>query len=154
MGQEIERKFLIDTGKLVLENGRAIKQGYIPTNSKTVVRARIKGSQAFLTLKGENKGATRSEFEYPIPVEDAEEIISLLCSGPTIYKTRYLVENADHTWEVDVFHGDNEGLVVAEVELESEDDLVEIPEWVTQEVTGDAKYYNSNLLDNPFSKWN
>ena len=77
-----------------------------------------------------------------------------LCSGPTIDKTRYVVKNAGHTWEIDIFHGDNEGLIVAEVELEDENEIVEIPDWVTKEITGDMKYYNSNLLDHPFSKWN
>ena len=154
MGQEIERKFLIDIGKLgVLENGQSIKQGYVQTSDKTVVRVRVKGSGAFITLKGENKGATRSEFEYPIPIEDALAIMNELCSGPTIDKTRYVVNNAGHTWEIDIFHGDNEGLVVAEVELKDENEIVEIPDWVTQEVTGDVKYYNLNLLAYPFRKW-
>ncbi len=155
MGQEIERKFLIDIGKLgVLENGQSIKQGYVPTNNKTAVRVRVKGSEAFITLKGEIKGTTRSEFEYPIPVEDALAIMNELCSGPTIDKTRYVVKSAGHAWEIDIFHGDNEGLIVAEVELEDENEIVEIPDWVTKEITGDMKYYNSNLLDHPFSKWN
>ncbi len=154
MGQEIERRFLIDIGKLgVLENGQLIKQGYVLTSNKAVVRVRVKGSEAFITLKGEIKGTTRSEFEYPIPVEDALAIMNELCSGPTIDKTRYVVKNTGHTWEIDIFHGDNEGLVVAEVELEDENEIVEIPDWVTKEITDDMKYYNSNLLDHPFSKW-
>lgn len=155
MGQEIERKFLIDLAKLgVLEHGQSIRQGYVKTGDKTVVRARVKGGEGFITLKGENRGATRTEFEYPIPVEEATAIINELCSGPAIDKTRYVVENGRHTWEIDIFHGENEGLVVAEVELEAETEIVEMPSWVTKEVTGDVRYYNSNLLEHPFSHWN
>jgi len=154
VAQEIERKFLIDLVELgSLEGGVTIKQGYISTSDKTVVRARIAGEQAFLTIKGENKGVTRSEFEYEIPVSDAEQIISELCNGPVVEKTRYLVVHSGHTWEVDIFLGDNEGLVVAEIELTSEGESFEIPHWVTVEVSGDAKYYNSSLLDNPFKRW-
>lgn len=154
MGVEVERKFLVDLQKIgKLENGAAIKQGYIPTGNKVAVRVRLKGNEAFLTLKGANKGATRSEYEYLIPVADAEAILGELCSGPVVTKTRYLKENAGHTWEIDVFHGENDGLIVAEVELEKEDEVVTLPDWAIEEVTGDAKYYNSNLLGHPFSKW-
>lgn len=154
MAKEIERKFLIDLERIgSLEGGTMIKQGYIATADKTAVRARIAGAKAYLTLKGENKGVTRAEFEYDIPVEDAEEIIRELCRGPIIEKTRYLVVNFGHTWEVDIFHGDNEGLIVAEIELGSETEKFELPLWVTKEVSGDEKYYNSNLLDHPFKHW-
>lgn len=154
MAKEIERKFLLDLEKLgPLEGGTVIKQGYIVTVDKTVVRARVAGGTAYLTLKGKNKGVTRSEFEYEIPVADAEAIITELCNGPVVEKTRYLVVHSGHTWEVDVFHGDNEGLVIAEIELQREDESFDLPDWVTTEVSGDAKYYNSNLLENPYKYW-
>ncbi len=154
MAKEIERKFLIDLTKIgTLENGTAIKQGYIATSDKTVVRARVAGECAFLTLKGANKGVTRTEFEYEIPVDDAEQIIAELCNGPVVEKTRYLVVHAGHTWEVDIFHGDNDGLVVAEIELNSEEEAFDLPSWVLDEVSGDPKYYNSSLLDHPFKNW-
>lgn len=154
MGLEIERKFLIDINKIEsLGNGYEIKQGYIQTKDKTAVRVRVKGNEAFLTIKGENVGATRVEFEYSIPLDDANEMLEKLCSKPIIDKIRYLVKHKNHTWEIDVFFKENEGLIVAEVELEDENESVELPEWVVKEVTGDARYYNSNLLENPFSKW-
>ena len=154
MAKEIERKFLIDiSGVESIGSGSRIKQGYISTTDNTAVRIRVSGTVAYLTLKGENQGATRPEFEYEIPIEDANEIIKELCSGPVIDKTRYLVEYGSHTWEIDVFHGDNDGLIVAEVELESETEEVDLPKWVINEVTGEVKYYNTSLLDNPFNKW-
>lgn len=154
MAKEIERKFLIDISSVEsMGSGSRIRQGYISTTDNTAVRIRISGAAAYLTLKGENQGATRSEFEYEIPVDDANEIINELCSGPIIDKTRYLVEHSAHTWEIDVFHGENDGLIVAEVELESETETVDLPNWVLSEVTGQVKYYNVSLLDNPFSKW-
>ena len=153
MGKEIERKFLIDISEIEsLGSGSQIKQGYISTTDNTAVRVRVAGAIAYLTLKGENKGATRSEFEYEIPLDDANEIIEELCSGPIIDKTRYLVEHGSHTWEVDVFHGENDGLIVAEVELESETEVVDLPNWVMGEVTGQVKYYNISLLDNPYTQ--
>jgi len=154
MAQEIERKFLIDPVKLgELNCGISIKQGYVPTQDKTAVRVRIMGDQAFLTLKGENHGAVRSEFEYEVPLPDAEQMLAELCSGPKIDKVRHLITHAKHLWEVDIFAGENQGLMVAEVELSDENETVILPEWVTIEVTGDAKYYNSNLLNNPYNTW-
>ncbi|MGH1440475.1 MAG: CYTH domain-containing protein [Cellvibrionaceae bacterium] len=154
MPQEIERKFLIDLDLIdPLENGFDIKQGYIATTSRTVVRTRIMGNKAFLTIKGENKGISRLEFEYEIPLEDANNIISELCNGPIISKTRYIITHDRHDWEIDIFHGDNAGLVIAEVELSREDESIIMPAWVTQEVSDDPKYYNSSLLDKPFSTW-
>jgi len=154
MATEIERKFLIDLDKIGrLQNGMAIKQGYVPTSTKTAVRVRVKEGKAFLTLKGANKGATRSEFEYAIPMADAEAMLAELCEGPIIDKTRYVIHHAGHDWEVDVFYGDNQGLVVAEVEMTSEDERVALPSWVTTEVTGEVKYYNSSLLANPYKSW-
>jgi adenylate cyclase len=154
MAKEIERKFLIDLSSVgSIGPGVRIQQGYISTTDNTAVRIRVTGTAAYLTLKGQNRGATRSEFEYEIPIEDANDIILELCSGPVIDKTRYLVEYASHRWEIDIFHGSNDGLIVAEVELESESEEVDLPPWVTTEVTGQVKYYNSSLLDYPFNKW-
>jgi adenylate cyclase len=154
MALEIERKFIIDINKLEkLENGYDIKQGYIQTKDKTAVRVRVKGDEGFLTIKGENVGATRLEYEYPIPVVDANEMLDKLCGKPIIDKTRYLIQYKKHTWEIDIFHKENDGLIVAEVELESEDEIVELPEWIVKEVTDDSRYYNSNLLEHPYSHW-
>ena len=154
MAKEIERKFLIDMSYVnELSGGRRISQGYISTSDKTVVRVRIKGDEAFLTLKGEIKGFTCSEYEYQIPLADAEKIIDELCSDGTVDKTRYEVAHGGHTWEIDVFHGKNEGLAVAEVELQDESENIELPKWVVREVTGDVKYFNVSLLNNPYSKW-
>lgn len=154
MAQEIERKFLVDPDKLpALSGGHAIKQGYIPTADLTTVRVRISNENAYLTIKGQTHGNTRSEFEYPVPVPDAEQMLNELCQQPFIDKTRYLIQHEQHTWELDIFHGDNEGLRVAEVELSSEDERVNLPNWVTQEVSGEVKYYNSQLLKHPYKDW-
>jgi adenylate cyclase len=154
MAKEIERKFLIDLAILgPMEGGASIKQGYISTSDKTVVRVRVVSAEAYLTLKGENIGLTRTEFEYPIPVSDANEIISELCNGPIIEKTRYLLKYSKHTWEVDIFHGENHGLVIAEIELTSENEEFDLPPWLGEEVSDDIKYFNSNLLENPFKNW-
>ncbi|MCW8888797.1 MAG: CYTH domain-containing protein [Gammaproteobacteria bacterium] len=154
MAHEIERKFLIDLDRLgKLTGGSSIKQGYISTKDLTTVRIRIKGEQGFLTLKGENRGASRLEFEYPIPVTDAEEILHTLCSRPLIEKNRYEVKHNNWLWEIDIFEGDNSGLVIAELELETEDAVVDLPDWVRVEVTGDPRYYNANLLNYPYRCW-
>lgn len=153
MAVEIERKFLIYKEKITLENGCDIKQGYIKTANETVVRVRIKGLKAFLTIKGENKGASRLEFEYEIPLDEANEMLQKLCSKPIIDKTRYEIKHENHLWEVDVFYGDNDGLVVAEVELSKEDEKVSLPSWIKKEVTGDIKYYNNQLIKNPYKLW-
>ncbi len=153
MAVEIERKFLVDTSKLRLQGGERIVQGYVPTAGKHVVRVRIKGESAYLTLKSANVGIERREFEYPVPVADAEEMLRLFCAGHCIDKQRYRVQVGAHCWEVDVFAGDNHGLVVAEVELASADEAVELPDWVLEEVSGDPRYYNNNLLTHPFQRW-
>ena len=153
MAKEIERKFLVNTSKLpTLSKGHIMKQGYIPTQGITV-RARISNDKAFLTLKGRATGLSRSEFEYPIPVEDAQQILNELCAHPLIEKTRYLIPYGKHTWELDIFEGENEGLIVAEIELSHEDESFEKPQWITQEVSYDTKYRNSNLINHPFSTW-
>jgi adenylate cyclase len=154
MAVEIERKFLIDPLSLgSLPTGHVIKQGYIATADRTTVRIRVREQQAYLTIKGPTTGLSRQEFEYPIPVDDALMMLNSLCQKPLIEKTRHLIEYAGHCWEVDVFCGDNEGLIVAEVELKSEDEAVNLPLWITQEVTGDRRYYNSSLMRFPYCQW-
>lgn len=153
MALEIERKYLIDITKLDLKNGCDIKQGYIQTVDNTVVRVRIKGEQAYLTIKGENVGATRLEFEYPIAIDEAEEMLEKLCSKQIIDKTRYEIQIGSDTWEIDIFYGDNEGLVIAELELDKEDYKINLPSWIKEEVTGNIKYYNNQLIKNPYKNW-
>lgn len=154
MAVEIERKFLIDLQKLgKLENGLDIKQGYIKTIDNTVVRVRVKGTKGFITIKGENVGASRLEFEYEISLEEANEMLEKVCSKPIIDKTRYEIKHDKHLWEIDVFYGDNVGLVVAEVEIQSEDEEVLLPSWIKEEVTGDIRYYNNQLMETPYKDW-
>ena len=154
MGVEIERKFLVDETLLPeLTNGYTIKQGYIQTVDHTTVRIRIRDKEAFLTIKGKSQGASRLEFEYPIPLSDAQEMLTNLCHTSLIEKTRYLVEHEGHTWEVDLFDGSNKGLIIAEIELESEDEEFSLPAWITKEVTDDVRYFNSNLIQRPYINW-
>ncbi len=154
MGVEIERKFLIDETKLpTLKNGYAIKQGYIQTVDHITVRIRVRDKEAFLTIKGKSQGASRLEFEYPIPLDDAEEMLTNLCHASRVEKIRYLVEHERHTWEVDIFEGSNQGLIIAEIELQSEDEDFSLPEWVGEEVTHDKRYFNVNLVERPYTSW-
>ncbi len=154
MAKEIERKFLVKSCDfLSLAAGVPIKQGYISSGANHSVRVRSYGDRGFITIKGPTKGATRDEFEYAIPLEDAQEILNHLCEHPPIEKTRYRIPVGKHIFEVDRFAGANEGLVVAEVELASEDEAVELPEWIGREVTDDPRYYNSNLSRRPFTTW-
>lgn len=154
MALEIERKYLIDLEKISpLENGIRIKQGYLSTDKNAVVRVRVKNDKAYLTIKGSNSGIARLEFEYEIPLDEANEMLEKLCQKPVIDKTRYLINHENHTWEVDVFYGDNEGLVVAEVELSSEDEHINLPIWIKEEVSHDDRYFNSNLMKLPFKDW-
>lgn len=154
MGVEIERKFLLQ-GDAWRGLGQAVllRQGYLSSARERVVRVRIEGEQAMLTIKGANVGATRGEWEYPIPLADAVELIDGLCEQPLIEKVRHRIEHAGMVWEVDEFLGANAGLVVAEIELASEDQPFEKPEWIGAEVSGDARYYNANLIRHPFSQW-
>ncbi len=131
--------------------GVVIKQGYLNTDPDRNVRVRVYGTQGFLTVKGRTIGATRLEFEYEVPVEDAEEMLKL-CHKPIIEKQRYTTQ-LDLEWVIDEFEGDNTGLVVAEVELESETQAFELPQWTAEEVTADIRYYNSNLVENPYTTW-
>jgi len=155
MGKEIERKFLVLSDKF-RDNfeGTLYKQGYISSDPQHIVRVRITAKEAYITLKGELKGVTRAEYEYPIPVNDANEILDILCEKPLIEKTRYKVDYKGFLWEIDVFHGDNEGLVIAEIELANEEVDFHKPEWLGVEVTQDMRYYNSNLIKNPYNNWN
>jgi adenylate cyclase len=154
MGQEIERKFLVKgTAWKAQAAGTLYRQGYLSSVKERTVRVRIAGEKAFLTIKGLNKGVTRTEFEYPVPVDDAAAMLDGLCERPLIEKTRYVLPSGGYTWEIDEFHGDNDGLVVAEVELQRADDKPPLPEWVGEEVSSDARYFNSNLVKKPFKTW-
>ncbi|MHC4179754.1 MAG: CYTH domain-containing protein [Planctomycetota bacterium] len=154
MGKEIERKFLV-SGEAwrALAEGVAYRQGYLSTVKERTVRVRTIGDKGFLTIKGITVGATRSEYEYPIPADDANQMLDDLCEKPIIEKRRYKIPQGGFTWEVDEFDGVNAGLIVAEVELESEDQAFEKPSWVGDEVSGDPRYFNANLIANPFTKW-
>ena len=154
MAIEIERKFLVKEKPFHLaKKSLRIRQGYIVNDQKQVIRVREKGDNYFLTVKGNNIGISRLEFDFPISKEDAEELLKHFCKTTMIDKTRHYVENHGHTWEVDEFHGDNTGLVVAEIELEAEVEQFERPDWVGEEVTSHERYYNMNLAINTFKNW-
>lgn len=154
MPLEIERKFLVNPGKLPSGfTGTEIIQGYIPLKSDDVIRIRIAGSSAFITLKGKDDQGIRPEFEYEIPESDAHEIISIMCMKPYIRKIRTVIWFQGQKWEIDRFLDENEGLWIAEAELQSAGDVVAIPPWVTGEVTGDNRYLNSSLVQNPYMNW-
>jgi len=154
MAIEIERKFLVDGDyKSEAVSSERIAQGYLSSGEGCTVRVRIRGQKAFLTVKGPSRdGISRNEWEYGIPVADALPMLAL-CRGSVIDKRRYLVPAGRHTFEVDEFYGDNEGLTVAEVELAAADEPFEHPEWLGREVTGDGRYYNSHLTRNPYKNW-
>lgn len=155
MAQEIERKFLVaGEFKSLAKKATRITQGYLSSVPERTVRVRIKGEKGFITIKGigSASGASRYEWEKEIPTAEVEELLKI-CEPGVIDKTRYLVEAGAHTYEVDEFYGDNEGLVVAEVELASEDENFVKPEWLGEEVTGDVRYYNSMLMKNPYKNW-
>jgi adenylate cyclase len=154
MGTEIERKFLVNNTSW----GQPLKslsiiQGYFPTSGFSL-RVRVQEDKAFITLKKTKSKISRHEFEYEIPERDAREMIGIFCSGHIVEKTRHIVEYKGFNWEVDVFHGDNEGLIVAELELESEDEIFEKPAWLGEEVTRDTRYLNANLARFPYKTWN
>ncbi|BAY30318.1 adenylate cyclase [Nostoc carneum NIES-2107] len=154
MAAEIERKFLVqgDSWRHLAEGSLYI-QGYISTKKEATVRVRIAGNQAYLTIKGKTVQYSRSEFEYPIPLEDAREMLNTLCEKPLIEKTRYKIAYGNLIWEIDEFDGVNKGLILAEVELSHEQQQFELPIWVGEEVSHDPKYFNSNLAQHPFSQW-
>ena len=152
MGIEIERKFLVVGDAWRESPGRDYAQGYLSRDKQRTVRVRIVEDAAWLTVKGASAGATRAEFEYAIPLADAQALLGL-CDGPLVRKRRRVVVHAGATWEIDEFEGDNAGLVVAEIELGSEDEAFEPPSWLGAEVTHDARYFNSNLAASPYSTW-
>ncbi len=155
MGVEIERKFLVknDAWRYSVESEHHIMQGYLASDARITVRVRVKGDAAFLTIKGATSGIGRSEYEYPIPLADGEAMLRELSLPAVIEKTRYRVRCGAHVWDLDVFAGENAGLVMAEVELESEDEAFEQPDWAGEEVTGDPRYYNASLARHPFNRW-
>ena len=154
MGQEIERKFLVTGETWRTNHGTLIQQGYLHNQVDGTVRVRTKGKRAFLTIKGGTTGITRLEFEYEIPLEEANQILDDLCQKPLIEKIRYDVEISGSKWEIDEFLGENAGLVVAEIELEDEDQEFTKPDWLGEEVSSDLRYQNANLVKHPYSQWN
>ena len=154
MAVEIERKFRTKgVDFLANQEGERLTQGYLSHDPRATVRLRVQGDHAWLTIKGKTHGASRSEFEYPIPTADAHAMLEEMCPQGVIDKTRYRIQVGEHVWEVDEFHGDNQGLVVAEVELDSEDQPFERPPWLGEEVTDDPRYYNSALSRTPYGQW-
>lgn len=154
MAQEIERKFLV-VGDAWRKLGEAtvFRQGYLSTVKERTVRVRIVGDKGYLTVKGLSIGAKRAEFEYEIPAADADAMLNELCELPLIEKTRCKIPVGDLIWEVDEFVGDNEGLIVAEVELSDEDQEIRLPDWIGEEVTDDPRYFNVNLVAHPYKNW-
>jgi adenylate cyclase len=154
MAKEIERKFLVigEDWKRGIA-GVSYRQGYLSTVKERTVRVRTVGDKGFLTIKGVTIGVSRSEFEYSIPTEDANALLNDLCERPLIEKNRYKIQYGGLTWEIDEFFGENHGLIVAEVELSDEHQAFDRPPWVGAEVSGDPRYFNSNLIKNPYTRW-
>ena len=154
MAKEIERKFLVKSDEWrALADGVLYRQGYLNSVKERTVRIRTVGDKAFLTIKGITIGATRVEYEYEIPTSDCNAMLDGLAEKPIIEKKRYKIKFSGLTWEVDEFFGENAGLIVAEVELTSEHQTFEKPSWIGEEVTSDTRYFNSNLITHPYSKW-
>ena len=155
MATEIERKFLVknDLWQDAVVSESRMKQGYLTSQGNASVRVRIANDKAFLNIKSATLGIRRLEFEYEIPLADADEMLSTVAEQPFIDKTRYHVKHGRHIWELDVFEGENLGLIVAELELESEDESFEVPPWSGEEVSGDPRYYNVSLVKEPYSRW-
>jgi adenylate cyclase len=154
MAQEIERKFRVanDDWRAMASSSSSLKQGYLSSSAEATVRVRLEDNLGTLTIKSKTKGITRNEFEYAIPAQEAEELL-IICSGPLIEKIRYRIPQENHTWEIDVFEGDNDGLIIAEIELTSDEDYFAKPQWLGEEVSGDSRYYNSNLATHPYVNW-
>ena len=155
MAIEIEHKFLLANNRWrskVIRSTR-YKQGYLASNSSVSIRIRISDTEAWINIKQAVIGNQRDEYEYTIPLSEAEEIINNLCQKPLIDKTRHLVPYQQHTWEIDEFYGDNHGLIVAEIELSANDEVFEKPDWLGKEVTLEHKYYNNQLAKKPFLSW-
>ena len=153
MALEIERKFLLKEGAWRNEKGTMYRQGYLNSAKERTVRVRVIDDQGYLTVKGISRGAVRMEYEYEIPLAEAKAMLDDLCEKPLIEKMRYKIAFSGLVWEADEFFGENLGLLVAEVELEREDQPFVKPEWIGEEVTDDPKYYNANLIHHPYSKW-
>ncbi len=155
MPQEIERKYLLSSNawKALSHQSIRMHQGYLCNNSQSSVRIRIENQAANINIKSMTVGISRAEYEYSIPVEEAKELLDTLCKKPQVQKTRYLVSHSGKLWEIDEFKGDNKGLIVAEIELESEDEVIELPEWVGKEVSHHERYYNMRLAEYPYSQW-
>lgn len=155
MADEIERKFLIKSAdwRSAVTGNKTIKQGYMAVNDQCAVRIRITDSDAYLTIKSSGLDIARKEYEYTIPIADAEEMMNKFCTGHKIEKVRYYVDYQGSVWEVDVFEGDNQGLVVAEIELSSVKEEVSLPSWAGVEVSADARYRNNNLATHPYVNW-
>jgi adenylate cyclase len=154
MGIEIERKFLVagDGWRAQAFRRTRFSQGYLSRDPARTVRVRVAGDAAFLTIKGTTRGATRAEFEYAIPLAEAQQLLAM-CDGPVVEKIRHLCPHEGMTWEVDEFLGANAGLVLAEIELAAEDQVFARPAWLGEDVTGDGRYVNANLAVNPFTRW-
>lgn len=155
MAREIERKYLLknDDWRNEVKAQKHYHQGYLNTIETCSVRVRIEGEQAKINVKSAEYGISRDEYEYDIPMADAEKMLATLCIGPTLEKTRYFIERDGLTWEIDEFSGDNQGLIVAEVELTSETQTFDKPTWLGEEVTEDIRYYNVNLIKKPYKSW-
>lgn len=155
MATEIERKFLLKNAswKKFADEGTHYSQGYLIGSKAASVRVRIQGHRAFLNIKSATIDITRQEFEYEIPFDEATEILETLCEKPLIEKTRFHVNDEDHLWEIDVFSGDNNGLIVAEIELNNKEEMFAKPDWLGEEVSDDVRYYNVNLVKHPFKDW-
>jgi adenylate cyclase len=155
MATEIERKFLITNDNWRKDAGEGIfmVQGYMGSNEKSSIRIRINGDSANLNIKSKTIGIQRSEYDYPVPLDEAKEIIDSLCDKPLIEKTRFYVMHDGHEWEIDVFGGENEGLIVAELELNSVDEEFTLPDWVGKDVSDDPRYYNICLVTHPYKDW-
>jgi len=152
---EIERKFLLvnNAWRDELKCSFRIRQGYMGEIDKASVRIRVQGDKANINIKSATLSMRRMEYEYEIPLSEAEEMLDQLCKQPQVDKTRYIVERGKHKWEIDEFYGENAGLIVAEIELDDEAEVFEKPPWVGKEVTGDPRYYNVSLIKHPFKSW-
>ncbi len=155
MGKEIEHKFLLanDDWRQHIERSEEYSQGYLATNERCSIRVRVAADRAWLNMKSATLGISRTEFEFHIPVEEARQILESLCIKPYISKTRHFVKYGLHTWEIDEFHADNDGLIVAEIELQSEDEDFLRPDWIGEDVSADTRYYNACLVQNPYKNW-
>lgn len=155
MAIEIEHKFLLASEKWRnhISHSAPMRQGYLTSNSNSSIRVRICDEKSWLNIKSAIAGNQRHEYEYEIPVNDANEIISTLCRKPLIEKTRHFVRHDNHIWEIDEFSGENKGLIVAEIELSTQNEKFTIPDWIGKEVTNDLKYYNNNLSQHPYNIW-